>query len=42
MGYFGLLKAVDILNSKEVSYKFVDTGTNVINHENYLEYENQE
>ncbi len=41
MGYQGLLKAVDILNSNEVDYKFVDTGTSVINHENYLKYENE-
>lgn len=39
MGYDGLMEAVEILNGHAPEYKFVDTGTRVINHENYLTYE---
>lgn len=39
MGYDGLMKALEMVNGKEAGYRFVDTGTRVINQENHVEYE---
>ncbi len=39
MGYKGVKDALDVLNGKKSEYKFIDTGTVVINHGNYREYE---
>ncbi len=39
MGYDGVKEALDVLNGKKSEYKFIDTGTVVINHGNYREYE---
>lgn len=39
MGYQGLKEAIDILDGKKADYKFIDTGTRVINQENHVAYE---
>ena len=39
MGYQGLTDAFYLLNGNPIDYKFVDTGTRVINQENHVEYE---
>ena len=39
MGYEGVKEALDVLNGKKSEYKFIYTGTVVINHGNYREYE---
>lgn len=39
MGYSGLEMADALINGNNSDYKFIDTETRVINHENYLEYE---
>lgn len=39
MGYDGLFEVVELLKGKAADYKFVDTGTRVINQENHVEYE---
>lgn len=39
MGYEGLMNAMELIGGKESEFKFVDTGTLVINHENYITYE---
>lgn len=39
MGYDGLMKAIELLNGNDAGYKFIDTGTRVINQENHIEYE---
>lgn len=39
MGYDGLLEVVEMLKGKAADYKFIDTGTRVINQENHVEYE---
>lgn len=39
MGYEGLKKAIELMDKKETDYKFIDTGTRVINQENHIEYE---
>lgn len=39
MGYAGLKNAVEIIEGKPSDYKFVDTGTVVINRDNQQEYE---
>jgi ribose transport system substrate-binding protein len=35
MGYNGVVHAVNIINNNDNNYKFVDTGTRIVNHENY-------
>lgn len=39
MGYEGLKTAVELINGKGTDYKFIDTGTLVINQDNYIIYE---
>lgn len=41
MGYEGLLEAIALLDGSKADYRFVDTGTRVINRENHVTYEQE-